>query len=251
MPRTRPRRHLASVLWAAAGELACRGPCRLPCCPACSCRTIAPRPSRRHRSAQRVVLLHFVYTTCSTTCPTQVRELAALHDGLSQEARANIRFLSVSVDPLSDTPATLSAFARRMGADRPGWIFATGRPEQVQALVERMQAMAPGRQRPAPQDHRSSLYLFDASGELVQRFSGVPVDRPRLAAEMNRLVAAKARATPESGPPAACTPRPREEEPCPRTSRALPLPCRRSPCSPPVAAAATPASCRTRSTRAS
>ena len=143
--------------------------------------------------AQRVVLLHFVFTSCSTTCPTQVRELAAVHDSLSKEARAHVRFLSVTVDPLSDTPATLAAFARRMDAQRPGWSFATGRPEQVQALVERMQAMAPGRQRAAPQDHRTSLYLFDASGELVQRFAGVPVDRPRLAAEITRLVAAKAR----------------------------------------------------------
>lgn len=195
MPRTRPRRHLATFLWAL---LASGLPWSVQAAvlPGMQLQDHRAAPVTSASVAQRVVLLHFIYTTCSTTCPTQVRELAALHDGLSQEARANIRFLSVSVDPLSDTPATLSAFARRMGADRPGWIFATGRPEQVQALVERMQAMAPGRQRPAPQDHRSSLYLFDASGELVQRFSGVPVDRPRLAAEMNRLVAAKARATP-------------------------------------------------------
>lgn len=144
--------------------------------------------------AGRVLLVHFIFTNCASTCPTQVRELAALHDGLGADVRAGVRFLSVSVDPLSDTPATLAAFARRMDADRPGWIFATGRPAQVQALVERLQAMAPGRPSPSPQDHRTSLYLFDASGELVQRFAGVPLDRPRLAAEIGRLVAHRARA---------------------------------------------------------
>ena len=143
--------------------------------------------------AGRVLLVHFIFTNCASTCPTQVRELAALHDGLGADVRAGVRFLSVSVDPLSDTPATLAAFARRMDADRPGWIFATGRPAQVQAVVERLQAMAPGRKPPSPQDHRTSLYLFDASGQLVQRFAGVPLDRPRLAAEIGRLVAHRAR----------------------------------------------------------
>lgn len=36
---------------------------------------------------------------------------------------------------------------------------------------------------PGPQDHLTSLYLFDAKGARAQRFAGVPVDRPRLADE--------------------------------------------------------------------
>ena len=82
---------------------------------------------------------------------------------------------------------TLAAYARRMGAQRPGWTFATGAPEQVQSLVERMQVMDSRRKSPRPEEHRTSLYLFDASGELVQRFAGAPLDRPRLAAEITRL----------------------------------------------------------------
>jgi protein SCO1/2 len=50
-----------------------------------------------------------------------------------------------------------------------------------------MQAFEARRTPPRPEDHRTSLYLFDASGALVQRFAGVPVDQPRLAAELNRL----------------------------------------------------------------
>jgi cytochrome oxidase Cu insertion factor (SCO1/SenC/PrrC family) len=137
--------------------------------------------------ARRVVLLNFVFTHCASTCPMQVRELAALHDAMEPDVRARVHFLSVSVDPLNDTPASLAAYARRMGAQRPGWTFATGAPGQVQSLVQRMQAMDSRRPSPRPQDHRTSLYLFDASGELVQRFAGVPIDRPRLIAEITRL----------------------------------------------------------------
>lgn len=145
--------------------------------------------------AGRPTLLHFIFTQCSTTCPTQVVELTRLHAALSPAARKSIRIVSVSVDPLSDTPATLTAFARRMGALRQGWIFATGDPVEVHRLLDRMVIMNPARQgRAKPEDHRTSLYLFGADGQLVQRFRGVPVDVPRLRDEIESLVGASTHA---------------------------------------------------------
>ena len=137
--------------------------------------------------AQRPVLLSFVFAGCSTTCPLQVKELAALHDELPAAARAQVRFVSVTVDPLSDTPQALAAFAKRMGAERSGWAFATGKPDTVGTLLDRMQTFPAGTAAPKPEDHGTSLYLFAADGRLLQRFRGVPVDRPRLRAEITRL----------------------------------------------------------------
>ncbi|MBI5719931.1 MAG: SCO family protein [Burkholderiales bacterium] len=137
--------------------------------------------------AGRPLLMHFVYTGCGTTCPTQVAELAALHAELPEAARRKLQFLSVSVDPLADTPAALAAFARRMGADRPGWRFVTGRPQALEPLYQRMQVFDPRAAAPGVADHRTSLYLYAADGRLLQRFRGVPVDRARLLAELSRL----------------------------------------------------------------
>lgn len=135
----------------------------------------------------RVLLLNFVFTGCSTSCPLQTHELATLRRSLPASVRARAEFLSVSVDPLNDTPAALAAFARRMGADQPGWRFATGTPAQIGTLIERMQVMDRRQTAPAAADHRSSLWLFDRSGALVQRFAGAPLDRARLADEIGRL----------------------------------------------------------------
>lgn len=138
--------------------------------------------------AGRPVLLHFVFTHCASTCPAQIHELGELHAQLPAPARQRLVLLSVTVDPLSDTPATLRAYARRLGADRPGWRFVTGAPTTVQTLADRMQALntrrLPAGQVALPADHRTSLYLFDAQGALIQRFNGVPVDRPRLLHEI-------------------------------------------------------------------
>jgi protein SCO1/2 len=139
--------------------------------------------------AGRPVLLHFVFTACSSTCPVQVHELATLQDSLPAEARSRLRIVSVTVDPLSDTPKQMLAFAQRMGAaDRPGWFFSTGKPDQVERLIDRMQALGPAGQRRPVEDHRTSLFLFGADGNLVQRFRGTPVDRARLNDEITRLV---------------------------------------------------------------
>lgn len=134
----------------------------------------------------RPVLLHFVFTTCSSVCPLQVRELVALRAGLPDDVRAQVRFVSVTVDPLQDTPRSLAAFARAQGADQPGWQFLTGQPARVHAFLDRMQALAPG--DPPPDSHRTSLYLYDARGELLQRYAGVPVDRARLTDELTQVV---------------------------------------------------------------
>lgn len=134
----------------------------------------------------KVTLLHFVFTGCSATCPTQVRELAAVHDALPPAAREAVRFVSVSLDP-HDTPAAMAAFARRLDADRTGWQFASGKPADIALLATRLQAFDPQKAKPSLDDHRTSLFVFDARGALMQRYTGVPVDRPRLQRELAQL----------------------------------------------------------------
>ena len=144
--------------------------------------------------AGRLVLMHFIFTQCSTTCPVQVRELARLHDGLAAPVKQRVRFVSVSVDALTDTPATLNSFARRMEALRPGWHFSTGAPADVARLVDRMAVMNPSRAgRPRPEDHRTSLFLFTPDGQLMQRYRGVPVDVERLTHELTVLATGNGR----------------------------------------------------------
>jgi protein SCO1/2 len=136
--------------------------------------------------AGRPVLLHFVFAGCSSVCPLQLQELRQLHDTLPADVRARVSILSVTVDPLSDTPAALAAFARRHDTDRPGWHFVSGAPAEVHRLLDRLQAFESGRRD--PDAHRTSLYLYAPDGRLLQRFRGSPVDRVRLADELQRLV---------------------------------------------------------------
>jgi len=135
----------------------------------------------------RFVLVNFVFTGCSTVCPLQTRALLELHPRLPAGLRPKLRQLSVSLDPLSDSPAVLKAFARRMGADLPHWRFATGRPEDIERLADKLRLFRPGPDTRKPDDHSTALWLVDPAGMLRFRYSGNPPDVARLVREISVL----------------------------------------------------------------
>ena len=70
------------------------------------------------------VFLQFIFTTCTTVCPVLTATLAALQDRLGAAAN-NVRMVSISIDPETDTPERLRAYAREFHAG-PQWLFLTG-----------------------------------------------------------------------------------------------------------------------------
>ncbi len=75
----------------------------------------------------RPVLVNFIYTTCTAICPPMTQVFAAFQDKLGEE-RAKVRMISISIDPEQDTPARLTAYARKHKAG-PQWTFYTGTAE--------------------------------------------------------------------------------------------------------------------------
>lgn len=79
------------------------------------------------------VVIGFFYTGCSTVCPPQTAALRALRQRLDARA-APARVLSISVDPLGDSPEAIRAYARRfevrLGLDA-GWLMLTGEPAEL------------------------------------------------------------------------------------------------------------------------
>jgi len=78
-------------------------------------------------------LADFVYTDCSSACPLLSAEMAKL----SKRAGDRVRLVSFSVDPANDTPAALTEYAERFGAPADRWLFLTGEPPAMKALVSK------------------------------------------------------------------------------------------------------------------
>ncbi len=71
----------------------------------------------------KVWVADFIFTTCQAECPLMSAEMQKLQNHFKDEK--NLRMMSFSVDPETDTPAVLSEYAKRYGADER-WLFTTG-----------------------------------------------------------------------------------------------------------------------------
>jgi protein SCO1/2 len=80
-----------------------------------------------------VLVLDFFFTSCRTVCPVQTSRMAQVQEQL--EDTAGVHLISFSVDPETDTPDVLKAYAGRYGADPTRWSFLTGAPEAMDKVV--------------------------------------------------------------------------------------------------------------------
>ena len=80
----------------------------------------------------KVVVISFMFTTCSTLCPQTTGHLAKVQELFGDRLGRDIFILSISVDP-NDTPAALKKYAESYKA-KPGWYFLTGEQENVQKV---------------------------------------------------------------------------------------------------------------------
>jgi len=74
----------------------------------------------------------FIYTECTESCPTQSLHFAALQREFAESA--GLRLVSITVDPVHDTPAVLRRYAERYGAGERWW-FLTGDKRDIYCLA--------------------------------------------------------------------------------------------------------------------
>lgn len=78
----------------------------------------------------RIVVMGFVYTSCTTVCPVISAIMQKLQKQLGDRAGRDVQLISMSIDPLRDTPQRLHEYAGRFGAG-DGWRWLTGSNEAV------------------------------------------------------------------------------------------------------------------------
>jgi cytochrome oxidase Cu insertion factor (SCO1/SenC/PrrC family) len=97
----------------------------------------------------RIVVIDFVYTNCTTICPALSAVFSLLQDALGDRLGRQVFLVSLSVDPARDTPERLKAYADKHKA-RVGWEWLTGDPAAVDKVLHGMGAYVSGaEQQPA------------------------------------------------------------------------------------------------------
>jgi cytochrome oxidase Cu insertion factor (SCO1/SenC/PrrC family) len=146
------------------------------------------RKVSRQDLAGKVWVADFIFTHCAGSCPVMSANMRKLQDRLPAE----IHLVSFSVDPYNDTPAVLTEYANRYGADRDRWLFLTGDPEAVQKLsISGFKlALDPSAGTEAePITHSSRFALVDKEGKIRGYYGTEEADAlDRLVADAKTLL---------------------------------------------------------------
>ena len=106
----------------------------------------------------KVVVINFIFTSCSDSCPLETARLRQVQKLLGDRVGKDVFFYSISIDPLSDTPAVLKAYARRFQVG-PGWQFLTGEFADVTELRQKLGLFIEGVDNGRSKDHNLSLIV--------------------------------------------------------------------------------------------
>lgn len=85
----------------------------------------------------KIVVINAFFTSCQGSCPMMAANFAAIQDWVGDRLGKDVYMISVSVDPLTDTPAKLKEYAERFKAKR-GWYLLTGEKENVEKALYKL-----------------------------------------------------------------------------------------------------------------
>jgi len=130
----------------------------------------------------RVVVVNVMFTSCKDACPLITRQMVEVRDELAGLFGTRVFFVSITSDPLRDTPVAMKKFAKDQSADSGGWTFLTGTRENVYSVLGRLGA------RPEDvEDHITVLYILDVDNKRMRRM--LPNQPPAAIAEAVRVIA--------------------------------------------------------------
>ena len=86
----------------------------------------------------KVVVINFIFTNCQGACPLMTQNLTMVRDMLGVTLGQEIHFVSISIDPIRDTPAAMKEFAETHYADQAGWRFVTGNQDKLEYIVKKL-----------------------------------------------------------------------------------------------------------------
>jgi cytochrome oxidase Cu insertion factor (SCO1/SenC/PrrC family) len=95
------------------------------------------------------VAINFIFTTCTTICPPLGATFARVQKELGDRVGQDVRLISITVDPATDTPERLKAWGAKFHAG-DGWTFVTGDKPQVDELLRALGASSARREDHTP-----------------------------------------------------------------------------------------------------
>jgi protein SCO1/2 len=115
-----------------------------------------------------IVVMDFVYTTCTTICPVLSALFTQVQGKLGDQLGDGVVMISMTVDPVRDTPQRLKAYSAKHHAGE-GWYWLTGPKTTVEDVLTGVGAYTTNFE-----DHPSMVLVGDGRTGEWKRLFGFP-----------------------------------------------------------------------------
>jgi protein SCO1 len=120
----------------------------------------------------QIWIADFIFTNCAGACPMMSSNMKQMQNLLND--KADVKLVSITMDPLRDTPQVLSEYAKKYGARADQWLFLTGEGAAIQKLTVQgfMLSATAGANPKDDIVHSSRFVLVDRRGRIRGYFDG-------------------------------------------------------------------------------
>ncbi len=111
----------------------------------------------------RILVIDFFFTKCPSICPGLTRSMKRLQDSFTKNDSI-VQFLSISIDPDTDSVPRLRAYADHYGVNHDTWWFLTGNKEEIYDFaLNEIKASIADSEVDTAFIHTENFFLLDSS----------------------------------------------------------------------------------------
>jgi len=115
----------------------------------------------------QVWVADIIFTRCAGPCPRMTRQMKELQDALPPTSKA--RLVTLTTDPVFDTPHVLRLYSERFGANPERWTFLTGSKDQIARLATSSLKLTAVEKTPAERESPEDLFIHSTIFVVVDK----------------------------------------------------------------------------------
>jgi protein SCO1/2 len=123
----------------------------------------------------KALVMVMIYTSCQSACPRLVADMKDIKSKLPSDKLDELKLVLVSIDPETDTPERLNAFAIENEMNEEPWLFLRSSESNTREFAAVL-AVKYKKISPIDFSHSNIISIFNQKGELVHQKDGLGVN---------------------------------------------------------------------------
>ena len=132
------------------------------------------------------MIVVMIYTTCKTACPLLVADMKKIKSKIPEDLLKETNLVLVSIDPETDTPEKLNAFAKTNKMYGEPWVFLRSNEDDTKEFANIL-SMKYKKISPIEFSHSNIISIFNKKGEMVSQEEGAGINDEKVVKDLKEI----------------------------------------------------------------